>query len=348
MRCFSFALLLLVLSAEAENTAKDWVDIGWEAMRLSHFTEAAEDFQRAVDLEPANMAARYSLADAFIRQWAQSKDASFARHAGEVYQKILVARPDDVHAMRQIGWVDYQMALASGDGAENARLFDESRSWYEKMVAAKPRAFEAYYLLALLDSARIQRAGIGPDQTSLIADDQRRRALRETTAAWFADAETNLTRALDIDAQYIDAIELEGVLARRRAVVAASSEQYNRLIAEADDWAERADAVKKARNQAPAPVRVGANMQAAHLIRKVLPVYPMRAKKYGIQGTVLFQVIIGKDGYIKDLKLVSGHPELIDAAREAVQQWVYTPTMVNGQAVEVLTTIDVNFTLKRM
>jgi protein TonB len=95
----------------------------------------------------------------------------------------------------------------------------------------------------------------------------------------------------------------------------------------------------------PKQIRVGGNVQAAKLVRQVKPVYPPLAKQARIQGTVRFQAIIAKDGTIQNLQLVSGHPLLVTAAREAVMQWVYQPTLLNGEPVEVVTTIDVNFTL---
>ena len=95
----------------------------------------------------------------------------------------------------------------------------------------------------------------------------------------------------------------------------------------------------------PERIRVGGNVQAANLIRKITPVYPPLAKQARVQGTVRFSAIIGKDGAIQNLQLVSGHPLLVPAAQEAVKQWVYKPTLLNGEPVEVITQIDVNFTL---
>ena len=99
----------------------------------------------------------------------------------------------------------------------------------------------------------------------------------------------------------------------------------------------------------PAPgvqrLRVGGNVQAANLVNKVTPKYPLEAKQARIQGTVRFAALIGTDGAIQELRLVSGVPVLADAATEAVKQWVYRPTLVNGNPVEVLTLIDINFTL---
>jgi protein TonB len=97
----------------------------------------------------------------------------------------------------------------------------------------------------------------------------------------------------------------------------------------------------------PQRIRVGGNVQAANLIRKVTPVYPPLAKQARVQGTVRFTAIISKDGTIQQLQLVSGHPLLVQAAQDAVKQWLYKPTLLNGEPVEVVTQIDVNFTLSQ-
>ena len=113
----------------------------------------------------------------------------------------------------------------------------------------------------------------------------------------------------------------------------------------APDLAALPAASGAATSPSDAALRVGANVQAANLITKVTPVYPPLAKQARIQGTVRFNAVIGKDGSIKELTLVSGHPLLVPSANEAVRQWVYRPTLLNGQPVEVMTQIDVNFAL---
>jgi protein TonB len=84
---------------------------------------------------------------------------------------------------------------------------------------------------------------------------------------------------------------------------------------------------------------------AANLIRKITPNYPPLARQARISGTVRFSAMISKSGTIENLTLISGHPLLVQAAEEAVRQWQYKPTLLNGEPVEVATTIDVNFTL---
>jgi TonB family protein len=92
-------------------------------------------------------------------------------------------------------------------------------------------------------------------------------------------------------------------------------------------------------------ITIGGNVQQAKLISQPKPVYPPLAKQARIQGVVQMQAVIGVDGAVKNLQVISGHPLLVAAAMEAVQQWTYQQTLLNGQPVEVLTQIDVNFTL---
>jgi periplasmic protein TonB len=96
---------------------------------------------------------------------------------------------------------------------------------------------------------------------------------------------------------------------------------------------------------APQKVRVSQAVSQGLLIHKVTPVYPQRAKTYNVQGTVVLRAQIGKDGHIENLKVVSGPPELVDAAEGAVSQWRYRPYVINGDPVTVETTITVNFQL---
>ncbi len=97
--------------------------------------------------------------------------------------------------------------------------------------------------------------------------------------------------------------------------------------------------------KAKGPLRVGGNVQQANLIRQVQPVYPPIAKTAHISGTVILHAIISKEGAIEKLEYVSGPPLLMKNAMDAVNQWRYRPTMLNGEPVEVDTTISVVFTL---
>jgi len=92
-------------------------------------------------------------------------------------------------------------------------------------------------------------------------------------------------------------------------------------------------------------VRVSSGVAQGLLVRQVRPQYPSLARQARIQGTVVLQAVIGKDGTVQDLRVVSGHPMLTGAAIEAVKQWLFRPYYLNGEPVAVDTQINVNFTL---
>jgi len=95
----------------------------------------------------------------------------------------------------------------------------------------------------------------------------------------------------------------------------------------------------------PQRVRVSQGVTQGLLIRKIQPTYPPLARQARIQGSVLLQAEISREGTIENLRLISGHPMLAPAAIEAVKQWRYKPYILNGEPVEVETQITVNFTL---
>jgi TonB family protein len=112
-----------------------------------------------------------------------------------------------------------------------------------------------------------------------------------------------------------------------------------------------APAVAQGSNFNPPPtdgvkrIRVGGNVQSAKLVVQPRPLYPTLAKQARIQGTVRYNTLIGADGFIRNLELVAGHPLLVEAAMAVVPKWQYQPTLLNGEPAEVITVIDVNFTL---
>jgi TonB family protein len=122
------------------------------------------------------------------------------------------------------------------------------------------------------------------------------------------------------------------------------------------EWSDALERLHASHQQASVPpppptpagvqrIRVGAAVQQSNLLHFVPPEYPPLARQARIQGVVRFNVIIGKDGHISNIILISGHPLLVPTAQEAVQQWVYRPTLLNGDPVEVATVVDVQFAL---
>ena len=96
---------------------------------------------------------------------------------------------------------------------------------------------------------------------------------------------------------------------------------------------------------ATGPARLSGGVMAGRIVSKVIPVYPVEAKKARVEGTVIMHAIIGTDGAIEDLTVISGPDMLRDAATDAVRRWTYQPYLLNGEPTSVDTTITVNFKL---
>src|SRR5690348_5227586 len=93
------------------------------------------------------------------------------------------------------------------------------------------------------------------------------------------------------------------------------------------------------------PVSVNEFVMAESLVKQVPAIYPPLARSIGVQDTVVLTVHIGKDGTVLDTSVISGHPLLISAAREAVAQWHYKPVQIAGKPVEAITVVTVPFNL---
>jgi TonB family protein len=97
--------------------------------------------------------------------------------------------------------------------------------------------------------------------------------------------------------------------------------------------------------KAPKQVSVSSEKMQGNLLFKAMPVYPPAAKKAKIQGEVVLNAVIGKDGNIENLQVISGPQELQQSALDAVRQWIYKPYLLDGEPVEVETTINIIYNL---
>lgn len=150
--------------------------------------------------------------------------------------------------------------------------------------------------------------------------------------------------------QYLLHVEKPGFAAMYKAVTLQVDSQLRRDVILKMGGVEEQVNVQAAGTPAPVStpqrIRVGGNVQATQLVTKVMPVYPAAAKAQRLQGSVLMAAEITKDGGVTELTVISTpSPELADSALDAVRQWRYKPTLLNGNPVEVETRIVVNYTL---
>jgi TonB family protein len=368
---FSTILLLtptvLLAKTVAPVDSKGWINKGVQEFKTSRYQDAAQSFQRAVDLDPTNVTAHIYLGTASMSQYIPGAESpenlELARRAQDEFSKVLEVEPNNTTALSSLASLAYQQAQGMPDPGQKSQKLDESAAWYEKLLAADPQNKEAYYSLGVIDWMKWYPAwmhtradlGLRPEQPGPLPNS----ASQELKAQYSSIIEhgiSNLEKALQIDPQYSDAMAYMNLLIRERADLADSPEQYRSETELANQWVQKALDTKQAQassippppaspKDSPQRIRVSGGVQQENLIRKVDPVYPPLALQARMQGTVRFTAIIGRDGRIQNLQLVSGHPLLVQSARTAVNQWEYRPTLLNGEPVEVVTQVDVNFTL---
>lgn len=362
--------LIAVLAAAglAAQDAKEILNRGVTAFKNGQYLEAVNEFQRAVDADPSFATARLYLATALMQQYipgAQSpENQAVWQRAESEFRKVLDLDPNNKVAMASIASLNL-----------NAKKWDEARNWYKAILNLDSQDVIAYYSLGFITWAQwypeYAKArtdlGMRMDTPGPLPDAAVRSSMR---AKWWPALEEgiwNLNQALKLNPQYSDAMAYLNLLLRERADLRDTSQEYFTDVAEADRWVRDALEAKRLAAQqrggtlapppppppppipsaAPSRIKVGGNVAAHNLISQPRPVYPPEAKQAGIQGTVQLSAIIDREGRIEHLEVISGHPMLAPAALEAVKQWVYRPTLLNGQPVEVQTQIDVNFTLSQ-
>ena len=196
------------------------------------------------------------------------------------------------------------------------------------------------------NTALVARLGLTDDQKAKIerAFENRRQQIMSSTEL-LEKEEAQLARLLEGDP-----IDRNAVLTQIDRVIQARGEMEranSAMTLEMREYLTRAQWMQLQspfQLQSPAQrARVGGNVIAANLISQVEPVYPELARQARIQGVVVLEAEISREGTVENLKVVTGHPLLTQAALDAVKQWRYKPIMLNGQPVPVVTTITVNF-----
>jgi TonB family protein len=176
-------------------------------------------------------------------------------------------------------------------------------------------------------------------------------------------------RAIALNADYLDALTYKNILLRMQAQVETDPTRQQQLITEADQLRSRAMQIQQARSgkdmppppppppppgsnrtlitaDGLAPVRVGGNIKPPTKIKDVRPVYPEEAMAAKVTGVVIIEATIDPSGHVSDTRVLKSIPLLDQAAVDAVRQWEFTPTNLNGVPVPVVMTVTVNFSLQ--
>jgi TonB family protein len=232
--------------------------------------------------------------------------------------------------------------------------FDKTIATLEDLAAMTPGDPQGYQLVAVYYWEKAFK--------DLRLNDARKRAYIESGI----DA---TDRALAINDSYVDALTYKNILLRMKANMETDAASRQALIAEADALRSRAIELQKSQpkpnhafsplpGQAPpppppppplpdglTPVRIGGHIKPPVKVRDVKPVYPPVALESRVQGVVIIEIVVDTAGFVSDGKILRGQPLLDEAALDAVRQWQFQPTVLNGVPVPVIMTVTVNFTL---
>jgi TonB family protein len=352
---FACALAVVAFSALHAEDAQAAVERGLAAERDGRYQDAAQAFQKAAELNPTDVNTRQHLAGAWLNLYFEAPDApanlAYAEKAEAEFNRVLGMAPKNQIALTSIALVRYRQAEQSEDAQEKSRKLDEVRTWYLTQLGNDAPAHRGYALesAAYLQwhqqfTAARQHFGMQPEDPGPLPNSGTRQDLKKRYGPMIDDGIARLQAAIEKEPKDGSAANQMGLFLRDRADLRDTPDQYREDLAKADEWKQKALTAMR-QHKPPERIRVSGNVQAASLITKVTPRYPQEAKQQRIQGMVLFNVIIGKDGHIKNIDLASGPPALVAAAQDAVRQWVYKPMMLNGDPVEVVTQIYVNFSL---
>lgn len=181
---------------------------------------------------------------------------------------------------------------------------------------SRPTPAPTLHAIGILDANILERRVMKLTRNRPIAAATRRIATAAVVLLGVATCATAMTLRLEVPAPAITHVVIP-----TRAIIASGAQQPT------------------------GPVRISGGVAAGQIVSKVDPTYPAEAKEQGIQGAVVLHAIIGADGTVKELAVISGPEQLQHSAIEAVKQWVYKPYLLNGEPVEVDTTITVNYSL---
>jgi TonB family protein len=334
-----------------------WLNQGIQAFQAAQYPQARAAFQRALQIQPDDVNARLYLGTAYMQQFipaaSSPENDALARFATEQFLRVQNLDSKNKVALASLAFL-----------ALNQKKWDEALKWYDTLAAADPNNADAYYSMGFIAWSKWYpaygkaRMGLGmkPEDPGPIKDVGVREKLKAEYGPVIEAGIQALERALQINPQYDDAMAYMNLLIRERADLRETADEYRKDTATADDWVHKALAAKKqkaesgqragaASGMTPQRITIGGNVQESKLVNRTPPVYPPLALQARLSGVVHLAAIIGKDGRVLDLKAIGGHPLLVPAALEAVKQWVYQPTLLNGNPVEVATQVDVFFTL---
>jgi TonB family protein len=367
MRMLALLVLATALAAQDPVDFSGWLNRGVQEFQAARYPEAVAAFERAAAIDPSNISAQLYLGTAYMQQFIPGAESPENQRIAEAAQ---------IH-LRRVLDLDHSNKVALASMASillNQKKWDDAQQWYERITAADPYNADAWYSMGFIAWSKWYpaygkaRAGLGmrPEEPGPIRDSGVRADLTGRYGPLVESGIRALEKALEINPQYDDAMAYMNLLIRERADLRDTIEACKRDVAIADEWVQKALAAKKAKAERrsvnvmvdppppppPPPqtqaehsmrISIGGNVMQEKLVRNVPPVHPELAKQARIEGVVRLNIVIDKQGRVSNIKVLSGHPLLIPAALDAVKQWEYRPTLLNGELVDIETEVSIPF-----
>ena len=379
-----FAMVFLVRASVLcgyylpQGEAADELEQGIALYRSSQFMEAASHLQKAVRDAPQSVKAWLYLGASYAQQLLGNELGNYSQkeqqagiQAREAFERVLKVDPNNKLGLAAIAAVFFWM-----------RDFPMAKEYQQKRWKLDPGNPEPAYWIGVLDWATCfprdmqLRRQLGMSDNREPLPENARAELEKQNSGLVDEGLKALSKALELKPGDYDTLVYLNLTYRQKADLDRNNGARSNDLRWADSFVRRAFAARKLAATAgavntpvdkdfaifltvppppppppppgaaiPQRIRVNGKVESARLIFQPKPDYPPAAKMARVQGVVRLDAVIGKDGTIQDLKVISGHPLLIEAAMDSVEKWRYQPTLLNGNAVEVATEIDVNFTL---
>jgi len=251
-------LALAALSAGCTKLrARDNLNRGIQFFKGAKYADAVTSFQEAVNLDPNYPTARLYLATAYMMQYipgAQSpENMAYVKNAMDNFNKVLEMNPKETTAIESIASLNIQMSQGMSDLKEKIAKLDEAKIWYERLKNTDPNNKTAYYSLGFITWGKWYPAlmeargklGMRQEDPGPLKDKKVREQLRAEYWDMIGDGMKNLEKAIEIDKEYDDAMAYMNLLYRERADLADNKADYEKDIAQAETWTNKALDVKK-------------------------------------------------------------------------------------------------------
>jgi tetratricopeptide (TPR) repeat protein len=249
---------LLVFASGCEKLkARDALNKGVAAYKATKYEEAARKFKEAIDADPSFEVARLYLATSYMSQWIPGADSpenkAMAKNAEDEFQKVLSVDPKNKLATESIASMRYNQANAFPNLEDKLRVMDDAKVWYGKLVEIDPTNSKAYYSLGVISwskwypkyKAARENAKMKQEDPGPIKDKKIREELKAGYANLVEEGIGHLSKAVEIEKNYDDAMAYLNLLIRERADLAENADDYKKDIATADNWVAKALEAKK-------------------------------------------------------------------------------------------------------